>query len=111
MIFKMATTGPFPQQFSVDDPENPKYRCCCQCCHVTTGSIAIAVVEFVFILFYFIRGVVFLSRKEESYTGSSVISVIAAVVGLVIVGALLYGVLKEKKILLLPFLVAQVFFD
>lgn len=96
------------QQMSVDNPENPKYRCCCQCCHVTTGSIAIAVVEFVFILFYALRGIVFLSRKDHDYAGSSAVSLVGALIGLIIVSALLFGVLKQKKYFLLPFLAAQV---
>jgi len=55
------------RQFTISDQDNPAYRCCCQCCHVTTGGIGIAMTMLFVAILYAVRGLVFLIRGEEVF--------------------------------------------
>uniref|UniRef100_A0A915KT11 Uncharacterized protein n=1 Tax=Romanomermis culicivorax TaxID=13658 RepID=A0A915KT11_ROMCU len=80
------------RQYSVEDSDNPGYRCCCRTCHVTTGGVAIAVTQFIFVLLYAIRGLVFLIRGEPDFVGVGALSLGLSAAALLILAQLAMGI-------------------
>jgi len=88
--------------------ENPKYRCCCQFCHVRKGTIAVAIGSFVFATYFLIKSFAFFARGQDDYRATTVLTFIISIIWIVVSIVLLIGVWKEKPVFLVPFMVVQI---
>jgi len=58
-------------------------------------------------LYFFIKGIVFIVKHPDDYQSTSVIAVVAAILCFFIALLLLFGVMKDKPLLLIPYLIVQ----
>ncbi len=97
------------------------YRCCCECCHLKTGTTVVGVVELVF-LTYFAAGAIFTVSTTEGTLGEpgsasspdilGPFGVAAALMGLALLTIIMLfvGILRRSAYMLIPHLIIQVNF-
>lgn len=89
-----------PPEFHTEDK---RYKCCCRCCHSTTGCMIIGVVEILWAL----AGLIF-QISTNQYRVNVASSAVPFVVTCLIVGLMLFGVKKEKPSLLIVHMIFQI---
>jgi len=87
--------------------ENPRFRCCCQFCHVRTGTFAVAAGSATFAVYFLIKALAFLGRNGD-YRATTVLTLIVAAVWLAVSIILLVAMLREQPTLMVPFLIVQI---
>jgi len=88
--------------------ENPRYRCCCQFCHVKRGTIAVAAGSLLLAAYFLIKSIAFLARNRDDYRATTVLTFIIAIIWVAASVVLLIGVLREQPVLLIPYMLFQI---
>lgn len=83
--------------------DNPRYRCCCGMLHVKRAAIVIGIVELALMFGYLIDAI--RSFASKGALAQSVVEVFYAVIFIIVVLIMMYGVRMEKKTFLVPHIV------
>lgn len=85
------------------DPNSPRYRTCCSCCHVKTCTIIFGVLEAIGLAGQMIQ---YLTTGQAS-KGAVIGGIVLFAAGILVLVLLFMGVYKESGSLLLPHLIFQ----
>ncbi|KHN70662.1 hypothetical protein Tcan_10224 [Toxocara canis] len=106
--FDFATASFVKSAAEVFDPNNAKYRCCCNQCHAITGVRIIAGMLCVTVVFELWHFIATLCSLREGGTGSAVLgSLFQLLIGVVIAASVIHALIEEKAAFLLPYLLLQ----
>ncbi|KAI6187338.1 hypothetical protein M3Y98_00232500 [Aphelenchoides besseyi] len=105
-----------PKSIQFDESADA-YRCFCGCFHVKTGTYSVAIVEMLFIVFYFLNALLVVLQQKHGYdddtsTDYAGVAFIATAIGCalatLIILLMIVGIKRNIAALLFPHLIMQV---